>query len=189
VLSSVSRLAFLVLFGVIVFGRRRKPPANLRPQLERNERVLAWARVAGDPGSAVVVTTYGLWLPGRTERLGWHLVHKATWTGSRLNVVPGRPVGEGPTYTVMTDDTPIDVALAEPRDVPPTVRERVTKSVAYTAHYPLPGGGVRVVGRREAGANGLRWHVRYDEGTDVSDPDVQAFTAEVVAEASNPTPP
>jgi hypothetical protein len=178
---------------VIVFGRRRKPPAKLRPALERSERVLAWARTADDPTHAVVVTTLGLWLPGR-PRLGWHQIHKATWSGSRLTVVPSTPVGEGAgedgsTYTVMADDAAVNVNLADPDNVPFTVRQRVTRSVAYTAHYPLPIGGVRVVARRVAGVNGVTWHVRYDDGTDAADPDVIAVTAELVAEAAAPMRP
>jgi hypothetical protein len=97
-------------------------------------------------------------------------------------------VGDKETYTVMADDAPVVVSLRDADDVPRRVRERVTRSVAYTAHYPLPNGGVRVVARRVAGRNGVDWHVRYDEGTDVDDPDVQAFTAELVAEASAPVP-
>jgi hypothetical protein len=180
---------------VIVFGRRRrKPPASLRPALERNERVVAWARTADSPAGAVVVTTQGLWLPGRAERLGWHQVHKATWAGSRLTVVPSRAVGdgvadEGSAYTVMVDDDAVVVNLADPDDVPASVRERVTKSVAYTVHYPLPEGGVRVVARRIAGVNGVAWHVRYDDGTDPADPTVVAATAELVAEAAAPMRP
>jgi hypothetical protein len=60
----------------------------------------------------------------------------------------------------------VSVNLGDPGDVPATVRERVTKSVAYTAHHPLPTGGLRVVARRVAGVNGVAWHVRYDDGTD-----------------------
>jgi len=174
---------------VIVFGRRRKPPAQLRPALERNERVLTWARSADDPSAAVVVTSLGLWLPGRPGRLGWHQIHKATWSGSRLTVVPSRAVGSGASYTVVADDTVVSVNLGDPGDVPATVRERVTKSVAYTAHHPLPTGGLRVVARRVAGVNGVAWHVRYDDGTDAEDPDVQAFTEELVAEAATPMRP
>jgi hypothetical protein len=179
---------------VIVFGRRRKPPAKLRPALERGERVLAFARVTDDAATAVVVTNLGLWLPGR-PRLGWHQIHKATWAGSRLTVVPSLPAGDGVTedgiaYTVMDDDAAVVVNLAEPGDVPNTVRQRVTKSVAYTAHHPFPvGGGVRVVARRVAGADGPAWHVRYDDGTDRTDPDVVAVTAELVADAAAPMRP
>ena len=129
----------------------------------------------------------GLWLPGR-DRLGWHHIHKATWGGSRLTVVPAVEVGTGAGYSVMADDDSIHIGLVDPDDVPASIKDRVTKSVAYTAHYPLPAGGVRVVGRRVAGRNGLEWHVRYDDGTDTSDPEVVAFTDELVAEASAPDP-
>ena len=172
---------------MIVFGRR-KPPRSLRPKLDKGERWLAWARSADDPGRAVVVTTLGLWLPGRA-RLGWHQIHKATWSGSRLTVIPSVPVGDpvpmdgAGSYAVLADDEPVTVTLAEPGDVPAEVRTRVTRSVAYTAHHPLPGGGVRVVARRVPGANGLAWHVRYDDGTPHDDPEVVAATTQLVAEA------
>jgi hypothetical protein len=179
---------------VIVFGRRRKPPAALRPALERNERVLAWTSTSDGDGGAVVATNLGLWLPGRTARLGWHQVHKATWSGSNLTVVPSVRIADGigsdgSPYTVMADDTTVVVSLSDPDDIPPTVRNRVTKSVAFTAHYQLPAGGVRVVARRVAGVNGLTWHVRYDDGTDPADPEVQAVTAARVAEAADPLRP
>ncbi len=175
---------------------RRRLKAKLRPKLDRAERLLAWAPVAGQAGDAagvVVVTTFGLWLPGRA-RLGWHLIHKATWAGSRLTVVPAVPtsepvVVERVTYTVMADDAPVTVQLAEPGDVPDAVRQRVTRSVAYTAHHPLPIGGVRVVARRVPGADGLAWHVRYDDGTPVDDAAVTARTAELVTEAAGPARP
>ncbi len=170
-----------------MFGRR-KLPGKLRPALEKAERVIAWARVADGPNQVVVVTTLGLWLPGR-GRLGWHQIHKATWSGSRLTVIPSVPVtaaepSTAPAYTVMADDTPVTLQLADPGDVPHEVRQRVTRSVAYTAHHPFDVGGVRVVGRRVAGVDGLQWHVRYDEGTDATDASVIATTAEHVAEAN-----
>ncbi len=176
-----------------MFGRRRKPPAKLRRPFERGERVLAWARSADDPAAAVVVTTLGLWLPGR-DRFGWHQINKATWSGSRLTVVPSVAVGDGlgqdgSNYTVMADDAAVAVNLTDPGNVPLTVRQRVTKSVAYTAHHPLPVGGVRVVARRVPGRNGVAWHVRYDDGTDAADPSVAAFTSELVAEAAEPMRP
>jgi hypothetical protein len=184
-----------------VFGRR-KLPAKLSPKLDRSERVLAWSRTADDPNAVVVVTTLGLWLPGR-PRLGWHQIHKATWSGARLTVVPavavGDPVpmdGQGTarpsrsegalSFVVMADDASVTVHLADPGDVPTAVRQRVTRSVAYTVHHPLSTGGVRVVARRIPGMDGLAWHVRYDEGTDTTDPAVIATTAELVAEAATP---
>ena len=80
-----------------------------------------------------MVTPLGVWLPGRPERLGWHQVHKATWSGGRLTVIPAAQVGDGDGYAVMADDTPVVVGLPDPDDVPDEVRKRVTKSVAYTA--------------------------------------------------------
>ena len=53
-----------------------------------------------EPGpGAVVVTTRGLFLPGR-ERLGWHQIHKASWANPKLTVVPVHArSGEGDGYT------------------------------------------------------------------------------------------
>jgi hypothetical protein len=87
---------------------------------------------------------------------------------------------------VMADDASVSVQLADPGDVPTAVRQRVTRSVAYTVHHPLSTGGVRVVARRVPGMDGLAWHVRYDEGTETGDPALIATTAELVAEAATP---
>lgn len=154
--------------------------------LDRDERVLTWARAVAD--SVVVVTTRGVWLPGRS-RLGWHEIHKAAWAGSRLTVTPSQRVADGDGYTVMADDVPVVVDLTDPGGVPAEVRNRVTRSVAHTTHHPLPGGGVRVVARRVPGVDGLTWHVRYDEGTEADDPEVVAATASLVAEAAAPVAP
>jgi hypothetical protein len=166
-----------------VFRSKRKPPSAHRPKLDRNERIITWASTVDNSG-AVVVTTSGVWLPGR-GRLGWHEIHKAAWNEAReLTVVPAVKVADADHYAVMADDTPVAVNLAEPEDVPAEIRKRVTRSVAYSAYHPLPGGGVRVVARRVAGIDGLTWHVRYDEGTDQQDPEIVAATEEFVAEAS-----
>ena len=168
-----------------MFGRKRKIPADVRPALERDERVMSWA--PAEPSGAVVVTDRGLFLPGR-ERLGWHQIHKATWANSRLTVIPSTQVGQGQGYAVMADDAPVVVAMTRPDDVPADVRTRVTRSVAFTAHYPLPSGGVRVVARRIPGRDGVDWHVRYDDGTDQEDPEVVAATTAIVAEVAAPDP-
>jgi hypothetical protein len=168
--------------------RRGLPPAA-RPALVRGERVLAWSSTSGastsdTPSGTVVVTNVGVWLPGRTERLGWHQIHKATWSGGRLTIVPSTFVSAGKDYAVLADDAAVDVSLADPGDVPAIVRERVTKSVFSTAHHDLPGGGVRIVARRVPGVDGVEWHVRYDEGTDVDDPDIVSATEDLVTAAA-----
>jgi hypothetical protein len=171
---------------VLGLKRKRKAPADLRARFARDERAVAIASTV-DSSGVVAVTTRGLWLPGQ-DRLGWNQIHKATWAGGRLTVVAASPVSERETYTVMSDAEAVVVALTDPQDVPAEVRTRVTRSVAYTAHHPVPGGGVRVVARRVPGVDGVTWTVRYDEGIDIADPDVIARTDELVAEASAPRP-
>jgi hypothetical protein len=177
--------------------RRRRLPAERRPDLAPDERIIDWASVAGD--DMLVVTNLGAWLPGAASRLGWHEIHKATWSGRQLALVASREVGadraeagtEGVDgaeagaeggYTVVEDLPAVVHTLLDPGDVPLHVRSRVTKSIAYTSHHPLPaGGGVRVVARRVPGVNGLRWTVRYDDGTDRDADSVRAATADLVA--------
>jgi hypothetical protein len=161
---------------------RRKLPAGRRPALGAEERVVAWAGATGD--DVVVLTNLGLWLPGAAGRLGWHEIHKATWSGRQLSIVAARPVAEAEGYTVMADLPALTLTLLDPDKVPDQLRARVDKSVAYSSHHELPGGGgVRVVARRVPGADGLNWTVRYDEGTDGDAPEVVSATAELVADA------
>jgi hypothetical protein len=162
--------------------KRRKLPADKRPALTGDERVIAWAGATGD--DVVVVTNFGVWLPSASEVLGWHEIHKATWSGRQLALIAAHEVAPGAGYAVMEDLPPLVLTLLDPDNVPEQVRARVNRSVAYTSHHPLPtGGGVRVVARRVGGVNGLRWTVRYDEGADRSDPGVVKATEELVAQA------
>ena len=162
----------------MVFFKRRLP-SRFRPTLGGNERVVAWAMVGED--RAVVATTAGLHLPEQTDRLGWHEIHKATWTGRELIIVPGRVVEpDAGGYQVVADQDPVIVPLPDPGDVPKTVRARVTASVSFSAHESLPGGGAWVVARRVPGVDGLRWMVRYDPGTDPAAPEVRDATAALV---------
>jgi hypothetical protein len=161
--------------------RRRKLRSDRLPALDREERVIAWADTS--PDAVVVATNLGLWLPGEDERLGWHHVHKATWSAPTLTITPADPVGKGDGYEVMADLPSVALTLADPDEVPERVRERVTRSVAHTVHHELPGGGgVRVVARRVPGVDGVTWHVRFDDGTDGADDEVAAATAELVAQ-------
>ncbi|MET7397505.1 hypothetical protein ABZS66_28855 [Dactylosporangium sp. NPDC005572] len=176
------------MFG---FLKRRRLPAGRQPGLAPDERVVAWSGATGD--NVVVATNLGLWLPGAGERLGWHELHKATWSGRQLTLVAAREVPvEGADYVVMEDLPPLVLTLLDPDRVPEQVRVRVNRSIAHTSHHPLDGeAGVRVVGRRVPGIDGLRWTVRYDEGVDTASPEVARQTAELVAWArsgAGPTP-
>ncbi|SCL42125.1 hypothetical protein GA0074692_6668 [Micromonospora pallida] len=172
-----------------LFNRRRKLPAQCRPALAAHERVLAWARVGDGDDAATVATNLGLWLPGRAERLGWHDILKAVWSGRELTVTPADPVAERDGYLVVADAPTSTYLLLDPGELPHQVRARVTKSVAYTAHHPVPGGAGRVAARRVPGVDGLTWTVRYDPGTPADDPDVAAETDRLVAAARTATTP
>ncbi|HET8658520.1 MAG TPA: hypothetical protein VFM55_05935 [Micromonosporaceae bacterium] len=156
-------------------------PAQHRPALDRDERVVAWAALAGD--RAVVATNRGLFLPGR-PRLGWHEIHKATWSGQELTVVPAAVVEEREGYLVVADLPAVTCSLPEPGDLPHQVRTRVTRSVGYTARQAVPGGFLRLVARRATGVDGLTWTVRYDPGTDGASAAVRQATDELVAAAA-----
>lgn len=157
--------------------RRHRLPAELRPDLARDERVVAWALAES---GAAVATNLGLFLPGRA-RLGWHEIHKAAWTGGELVIIPAEVVESRAGYVVTADAPPLRVALADPGRLPHTVRTRVTRSVSLTSHHPVPGGAVRVVGRRVPGVDGVSWAVRYEGGADGADPGVIAVTDRLVA--------
>jgi hypothetical protein len=204
--------------------RRRALPAEQRPPLARDERVVAWTRT--DAG-VLAATNLGLWLPadppgrlvgrhlgrasgaafvvgrhlgrasgaafvvgrhlGRTSGaafVGWHEIHKAVWTGRELAVTAAREVASRAGFTVVEDLPTVGFTLSEPGELPHQVRVRVTRSVGYSAHHPLPGGGgFRVAARRIPGLDGLRWTVRYDPGVNRDDPIVAEVTAEVVDHA------
>ncbi|MDG4827519.1 hypothetical protein O7635_37235 [Asanoa sp. WMMD1127] len=169
-----------------LFRRRIKLPADAGVALDSDERVIAWSRTQAGP--YVVATDRGLRLPGR-DRLDWHRIHKAVWSGRQLTVTPAEVVEERDDYEVLADAAPESVLLIEPREVPEQVRARVTGSVSYTSHHPVDGGGVRVVGRKVRGRDGLAWSVRYDPGTETSTPEVVEATGALVSEARAATTP
>lgn len=170
-----------------LFRRRPKLPAASRPALGPDERVLAWAAVSS-PEGALVATNHGLWLPdGR--RMGWHEIHKAAWSGRELRLTPAEVAEERDGYAVLVDGPVVGFLLLEPGELPDQVRTRVTRSVAYTSHHALNAGGVRVVGRRVPGRNGLTWSVRYDSGTPVKLAAVVELTGELVSAAREATAP
>jgi hypothetical protein len=174
---------------VSIFRRRPKLPADKRPPLEADERLLAWAWIGSDPGGPVVVATnHGLWLPDR-ERLGWHEIHKAAWSGRELRITPAEVAEVRADYAVLIDAPVLSCLLLEPGELPDQVRTRVTRSVAYTSHHALPTGGVRIVGRRVAGVDGLSWAVRYDSGTPVDAEPVVRVTGDLVTAAQTATAP
>lgn len=164
-----------------LFGRRERPPAEALARLDRDERVVSWATAtAEEGGGAVLATPLGLWLPAAAGRIPWHLIDKATWQGGVLSVVAARDSGDG----VLAELPPRSVRIGIPRDLPHTVRVRVERTIASTRHYRLPGGGgVRVVGRRVPGQDGVSWQLVFDGGVDPDDPVVRGAAAEMVQQS------
>jgi hypothetical protein len=160
------------------FLKRRLLPREHRPPLAPHERVLAWSFVDGEP---LVATNLGLWLGG--THTGWHDIAKAVWDGTALTVIKSVTVEPREGYTVIANDVPVRYVLSEPGHVPHQVRLRVTSSVRHPSHHGLPGGGgVWVAARRVPGIDGLSWIVRYDAGTDGTDPGVIEATDAIVRE-------
>ena len=116
-----------------LFSRKAKLPPADRPPLRADERVLAWAAVGNGEGDGVVVASnLGLWLPGRGERIGWHDVLKAVWSGRELTVTPADRVAERDGYLVVADCPAETYLLLDPGELPHQVRARVTRSVEHS---------------------------------------------------------
>jgi hypothetical protein len=156
-----------------LFHRRDVPPREALVGLPRTERVVSWADLDG--GAVVVATPSGLWWPGPEglRLIGWQHVSKAIWQGRNLVVTEAEVVDD----LLIVDRPPVQVALARPRDLPPTVRKRVEANVVRSEVLPIAGGRARFVGRRVPGENGVRWWARLENGT----PDTAAVRAAVSA--------
>jgi hypothetical protein len=148
--------------------RRKSLPDGL--VVERGEKVLAQA--ATRAGSAVVATNGALYVPAGEEfwRLPWEQVDWAGWKDGWLHV---RRTGGEERH----------IRLDEAGSVPEVVRDRVTATVVASRHFALPGGGVRIVGRRPARGEGeLSWSFVFDAGMDADDPGLQALAEQGLAE-------
>lgn len=152
--------------------RRAGPPAEVRASLglEPGEHVIAHATTPD--GGFVVATDRALHLPGGGH-VGWDRVEHATWKGGWLQVREVTARGEQPRQH--------NLRLAEALALPEAVRERVTASIVVNRYARLTGGrGVRVVGRRRAGSDSIRWTLIFDPGLDPDDPDLRAMAEQVL---------
>lgn len=160
-------------------------PEGFTGVLEGDERLLAHAPVAG--GGYVVVTSWGLWVPGEDgdRRVGWHRVSKAVWRDGAIALVEADSDEIAPRVVLLTDRPPRRLRLTEPGRVPEVVHQRVTGSIRSRHHRDLPGGGAWFVQRRVAGRDGVVLQVRPDPGTD---PDLVRALAAEVARSLPPRP-
>lgn len=150
-------------------SRRPPVPSSAQRYLGKDERTLAWAQA--ETGQIVVATQLGLHIVGeRAHRLvGWHQISKATWEDRSLVVIEARPRGEHE----IRDERPWRLQFREPGLVPMVLRERVQSSVVVSVHRSLSAGGVRIVGRKVPGIDGLTWQYRPDDGVSFDSPAAQ----------------
>jgi hypothetical protein len=148
--------------------RRERPPSDAISQLDPDERVVSWARLVdgarlADGDAVVVATPRGLWLPSGPgyRRVGWELIDKAVWSDGVLSIVEAEVIDD----LLLRDRPPLSLKLAEPRDLPPTVRKRVETSVVRSEVLAVAGGAARFVARRVPGRDGVTWWARLEAGT------------------------
>ncbi len=160
-------------------------PEGFTGALEGDERPLGHAALTG--GGHVVVTSWGLWVPGDDgdRRVGWHRVSRAAWRDGAFDLVEADADEVAPGVELLTDRPVRRLRLAEPGRVPELVHQRVTGSIRTRHHRDLPGGGAWFVQRRVAGRDGVVLQVRPDPGTD---PDLVRDLAIEVARALPPRP-
>lgn len=149
-------------------------PEGFAGRLAENETAAASCTSGGE---LVLATSLGLWLPGE-ERLGWHLVSKATWDGAALTVVAAVESGTAGAAVLLTDQPPRRYPLEQPGKLPEAVQRRVTQSIVDRHRHELPGGGAWFIRRRVPGQDGTILQVRADSG---ADPTAVAALAEKVA--------
>lgn len=139
-------------------------PDGFTGSLEREETVIAHAPVTG--GGHLVVTSLGLWVPGKEpRRIGWHLVSKVKWEGALRVVEASEASAEGPV--VLLEDLPAcRFALEDPRRVLRAISQRVEGSIRHRERVESP--GVWILQRKIPGQDGVVWQARGDAGVDLA---------------------
>lgn len=165
--------------GALDWLRRRRPPVPeaMRAHFEPDERCLGWAQAI--TGQIVAATPLGLHIVGRNGHrlIAWHCISKGVWRDGRLTITESR---ETPDHELI-DQRPWALRFDEPGTVPVVLRERVEASVASTRYVKVDGVGVRLVGRKFPGRDGLVWQFRADPGLDTSDPAFREYIAALLA--------
>jgi hypothetical protein len=143
------------------FARREQPPAEVVTAVGKDQRIVSWADTVD--GGVVVVTPKGLWWPEADglRCMQWQYIDKVIWQDNRLFVTEADVEDD----LLLVDRPAVSVALAKPRDLPPTVRKRVEANIVRTELVSVPGGAVRFVARKQPGRDGVTWWARLEPGT------------------------
>jgi hypothetical protein len=141
-------------------------PAELAGALEREEHVVATARLRGT--GFLFASSLGLWVPGeeRPRRVGWHLISKVTWGNGVLEVVEAQVSGMAGDAVLLTDLRPVRYTVERANRLPDIVHLRVNNSIRSRHRRELPGGGAWFVQRKVPGQDGIVLQVRPDPGTE-----------------------
>lgn len=139
-------------------------PDGFTGVLEPEETVIAHAAVQS--GGHLVVTSFGLWVPGpEPRRIGWHLISKAKWEGALRLVEAAEVSAEGPV--VLLEDLPAHrFALDDPERVLRAISQRVEGSIRARERVESP--GVWILQRKIPGQDGVVWQARGDAGVDLA---------------------
>lgn len=142
---------------------RHRLPKDCDLPLVADERVLAHA--PAQPEGHLVATSHGLWLPG-PRRIDWHLISKASWSGTTLTIIEATETDRAGEAVILADLPAVRIRLTTPGRLSDLVHQRVTGSITSRHHQELPGGGAWFVRRRVVGRDGLILQVRPDPDTD-----------------------
>ncbi len=154
---------------------RDQPPADVRALLDRDDRVVSWAPTVD--GGVLLASRFGLWWPfaGGQRRINWELIDKATWQDATVTVIEADLIDD----LLLVDRAPVSVELSAPRDLPPTIRQRVQSGVVSSELVSGGGVAMRIVGRRVPGRDGVSWWARLEPGVPDT-PEVRAIIDEIL---------
>jgi hypothetical protein len=145
-----------------LWSRPAPPPAEVVALAGAHGGALAWGgTTAGEP---VVAARQALLLGA--EPVPWHLIDHAAWEPPVLSV-RYRDAGSGRTRQVRWE-------LATHGELPPVIRQGVTRTVVTSRRVALEGELGAVLAARRDPAGKVSWTVVFDAGLDPADPGLQA---------------
>jgi hypothetical protein len=155
--------------------RRERPPADVVALLDPDDRIVSWAPTVA--GGTLVASRRGLWWPDSPSPrlINWERIDKATWQDAAVTVVEADLIDD----LLLIDRAPVRIELAEARDLPQTIRQRVQSGVVSSELVTGGGVSMRVVGRRVPGRDGVSWWARLEPGVPDS-PVVRAVVHDVL---------